>query len=67
MANVKTATVRSQLPISVWVETKKLPTVEKAISARDPYTRWLDVDPTYDDLRADLRFKKLLKALNLPE
>jgi len=41
--------------------------LEKGVTAREPYVTWLAVDPAYDDLRTEPRFKELLKKLNLPE
>ncbi|MBI3477801.1 MAG: winged helix-turn-helix domain-containing protein [Acidobacteria bacterium] len=39
--------------------------LEKALTARDPYVRYLKVDPCFERLRADSRFQDLLKRAGL--
>jgi len=41
--------------------------LEKAYEQRDGNLSWLRVDPVWDNIRDDPRFKDLLKRLNLPE
>ena len=41
--------------------------LEKAYQHHDWFLQRLKVDPFMDTLRADARFKDLLKRLNLPE
>ena len=44
-----------------------LETLEKAYEDRDIYLSLLKVDPVYDPLRSDPRFKALLRRMNFPE
>ena len=39
--------------------------LDQAVAARDPYVRYLKVDPCFERLRADARFKDLLKRTGL--
>jgi len=39
--------------------------LEKAYAERDPYLTLLNADPVYDPLRADPRFRALLKKIGL--
>ena len=41
--------------------------LESAFAERDWYLHRLKVDPYWDTLRDDPRFKEMLKRLNLPE
>jgi adenylate cyclase len=41
--------------------------LEKGFEARDPNMPYINVDPTYDSLRADPRFQALLRRMNLPQ
>jgi TolB-like protein/Flp pilus assembly protein TadD len=41
--------------------------LEKDVAERSSYATFLGIDPLYDDLRGDPRFKDLLKRLNLTE
>ena len=45
---------------------KAFASLEKAFTARDLQMQFLGVDPAFDDLRPDPRFKKLVRKLNLP-
>lgn len=40
--------------------------LEKAFDDREGWLIWLGVEPTFDSLRGDSRFRKLLKRINLP-
>jgi tetratricopeptide (TPR) repeat protein len=40
--------------------------LEKAYQMRDPWLRWVKVDPRLDPLRSDLRFQDLLKRMKFP-
>jgi len=39
--------------------------LDKAVVSRDPYVRYLKVDPCFERLRADGRFQDLLKRAKL--
>ena len=41
--------------------------LEKGVVERSAYATFMAIDPVYDDLRPDPRFKAMLKRLNLPE
>ena len=41
--------------------------LEKSIEQHDSWFRWAKVEPLFDPLRNDPRFKDLLKRMNLPE
>ncbi|MBN1223134.1 MAG: protein kinase, partial [Candidatus Aminicenantes bacterium] len=45
---------------------KALDWLEKAYEAHDPNMPYISVDPIFDDMRSDLRFKDLLRRMNLP-
>ena len=45
---------------------KALEWLEKAYQARDQNMPYLGVDPIFDTLRADPRYKDLLRRMNLP-
>ena len=44
---------------------RAFPLLEKAVSDRSPGAMWLRVDPRYDALRQDPRFKQFLARLQL--
>jgi len=41
--------------------------LKKAFAQQSVWPNWLAVDPIFDALRDDLRFKELIKRMNLPE
>ncbi len=41
--------------------------LDRAHTERSFYLTWLKVDPQLDNLRSDVRFKEMLKRVNLPE
>ncbi|MCI0354557.1 MAG: tetratricopeptide repeat protein, partial [Acidobacteria bacterium] len=41
--------------------------LDKAFEARDPYLRYVKVDPRLDPLRSDPRFQDLLRRMNFPD
>ncbi len=41
--------------------------LDKSIEQHDSWFRWAKVEPLFDPLRDDLRFKAMLKRMNLPE
>jgi DNA-binding winged helix-turn-helix (wHTH) protein/tetratricopeptide (TPR) repeat protein len=41
--------------------------LEKAIECRDGWVTWLGVEPRFDPLRADTRFRDILRRIGLPE
>jgi len=41
--------------------------LEKSIDQYDSWFRWAKVEPLFDPLRDDPRFKTMLKRMNLPE
>jgi tetratricopeptide (TPR) repeat protein len=45
---------------------KSMELLEQAYNVRDPLLRYVGTGYEYDGLRADPRFKTLLKRLNLP-
>jgi hypothetical protein len=44
---------------------RAFPLLEKAVADRSPGAMWLRVDPRYDPLRQDPRFKQFLVKLQL--
>lgn len=41
--------------------------LNQAVKEHEPWLKWISAEAMFDPLRDDLRFKDILKRMNLPE
>ena len=41
--------------------------LERGLKERDPWLVYLNVDPFYDNIRSDARFKEVVRRIGLPK
>ena len=58
---------RARIACGSGSEEQALQFLEAALAERSTWLCWINVDPTFDPLRSNARFSKILSTINFPE